>query len=260
MDGTLVGDSLAISPRVKRAIGEAQQSGVTVTIATGRMLDVARPLAHELQISAPLICYQGGLIQRPDTCAPLYLSAMDRTLVSRVLAWATARGWHALFYTQGEAFALAGDHPAIFGELTSRERIVWVDDLCSALARVKPVKLILIDEPTVVDTIEEQMRDRFQGHLAIVRSHRSVVEGGPLGVSKGDGLRILAGHLSVAQARTMAVGDQDNDISMIAWAGVGVAMGDASPGARAAADWVAPPLGEDGAAVAIERFVLGGSA
>ena len=54
----------------------------------------------------------------------------------------------------------------------------------------------------------------------------------------------------------MAIGDQDNDIDMIAWAGVGVAMGNASPGARDAADQIAPPVDEDGAAWAIEQFVL----
>ena len=57
----------------------------------------------------------------------------------------------------------------------------------------------------------------------------------------------------------MAVGDQDNDVPMITWAGVGVAMGNSSPAAKAAADWVAPPLAEDGAAAAIERFVLDSS-
>jgi Cof subfamily protein (haloacid dehalogenase superfamily) len=257
MDGTLVGDSLTVAPRVQWAICAAQQKGVTVTIATGRMLEVARPFARALRITAPLICYQGGLIQAPDACAPLYIAPMDGALVSEVLAWATVRGWHAVFYTQCEAFALDGDHPRVFQELLTRERVVWVDDLEAALSNVQPVKLIFIDEPCVVDAIEVRMRERFEGSMAIVRSHRSVVEGGPLGVSKGDGLRRLAKHLSVEQEQTMAIGDRDNDIPMITWAGIGVAMGDGSPGARAAADWVAPTLADDGTAVAIERFVLG---
>jgi hydroxymethylpyrimidine pyrophosphatase-like HAD family hydrolase len=77
-----------------------------------------------------------------------------------------------------------------------------------------------------------------------------------LGVSKGDALQRLADHLGVPQARVMAIGDQGNDVPMLTWAGVGVAMGNASPAAKAAADWVAPPFSEDGAAVAIERFIL----
>jgi hydroxymethylpyrimidine pyrophosphatase-like HAD family hydrolase len=77
-------------------------------------------------------------------------------------------------------------------------------------------------------------------------------------VSKGNALRRLAAHLSVPQVQVMALGDHDNDASMLAWAGLGVAMGDGSPGVKAVADWIAPPLAEDGAAVAIERFVLDG--
>jgi hypothetical protein len=76
-------------------------------------------------------------------------------------------------------------------------------------------------------------------------------------VSKGDALRRLAAHLDIPQAQVMAVGDQDNDTAMIAWAGLGVAMGNGSPAVKAIADWVAPSVAEDGAAVAIERFVLG---
>ena len=85
---------------------------------------------------------------------------------------------------------------------------------------------------------------------------KMIIEGNPLGVSKGDALRRLADHLGIAQGEVMAVGDQDNDATMIAWAGLGVAMGNGSPAVKAIADWVAPPLAEDGAAVAIERFVL----
>jgi hydroxymethylpyrimidine pyrophosphatase-like HAD family hydrolase len=103
------------------------------------------------------------------------------------------------------------------------------------------------------------MRRHFEGRMEVVRSHAMFVEGNPLGVSKEDALRRLAVHLGIPQAQVMAIGDQGNDAGMIAWAGVGVAMGDGSPAAKAVADWIAPPLAEDGAAVAIERFVLEGS-
>jgi hypothetical protein len=100
------------------------------------------------------------------------------------------------------------------------------------------------------------MRQRFEGEMEIVRSHANFVEGNPLGVSKGDALRRLAGYLDVPQERVMAVGDQGNDVSMIRWAGTGVAMGNGSSEVKAVADWVAPPFSEHGAAVAIERFIL----
>ncbi|HRU94578.1 MAG TPA: HAD hydrolase family protein, partial [Anaerolineae bacterium] len=54
----------------------------------------------------------------------------------------------------------------------------------------------------------------------------------------------------------LAVGDHENDIPMVQWAGIGVAMGNATPALQAVADWIAPSLAEDGAAAALERFVL----
>jgi len=78
----------------------------------------------------------------------------------------------------------------------------------------------------------------------------------PQGVDKGKGLAWLADHLGIPQASVMAVGDQENDLAMVRWAGIGVAMGNAIPALQRAADWVAPPLDEEGAAAALERFIL----
>jgi HAD superfamily hydrolase (TIGR01484 family) len=114
----------------------------------------------------------------------------------------------------------------------------------------------VIAEPPEADGIEAELRRCLEGRIEIVRSHAAVVEGNPLGVSKGKALRWLADRIGIPQAQTMAIGDRDNDASMIAWAGIGVAMAGGSPAARSAADWTAPTLAEDGAAQAIERFVL----
>jgi hypothetical protein len=92
--------------------------------------------------------------------------------------------------------------------------------------------------------------------MEIVRSHANFVEGNPLGVSKGDALRRLADHLGIPREQVMAIGDQGNDVAMIAWAGVGVAMGNGAPAAKAVAHWIAPSLSANGAAVAIEHFIL----
>ncbi len=124
------------------------------------------------------------------------------------------------------------------------------------LEQHEPMKFLIVAEPAEADRIETQMRRLAGGRMQVVRSHAMFVEGNPLQVSKGDALRRLSAHVSVAQEQVMAVGDQDNDVPMIAWAGVGVAMGNGSPAAKRASDWIAPPLAEDGAAVAIERFVL----
>jgi len=104
--------------------------------------------------------------------------------------------------------------------------------------------------------VDDMLRTRFAGRLCVVRSFSRFVEGTNLAVSKGQALAFLAQMLGMSPAETMAIGDNDNDADMVAWAGLGVAMGNASAAVKAVARYVAPPIEEDGAAVAIERFIL----
>lgn len=257
VDGTLVDETLTIPNRVREAVVEAQNRGVTVTLATGRMLEATAPFARELNVEAPLICYQGGLIQAPDADQPLYRATMDRELVREALAWRAECGWHTVLYADGALFIAERRHPESFYRNLLGENIHWVDDLASVLDHHEPVKFLFIADSPEADQIEAAMRERFEGQMEVVRSHANFVEGNPLGVSKGEALRRLADHLDVPRSRVMAIGDQGNDVPMLTWAGVGVAIGNASPAAKAAADWIAPPFSDDGAAVAIERFILG---
>jgi Cof subfamily protein (haloacid dehalogenase superfamily) len=257
LDGTLMDDDMAIrSSRVRRAIAAAQEHGVVVTLATGRMFDFTLPVARELGITAPLICYQGGMIQAPDSDAPLYRATMDPALVREVLEQRIEHGWHFVLYADGDVFLDERRHPDSFYRDMLGERLVWTEDLGSVLERHEPVKFLVFVEPHETAGVERALRQKFEGQMEITRSHSLIVEGNPLGVSKGDALRRLAAYLDVPQSQVMAVGDQDNDASMIAWAGLGVAMDNGSPAVKAVADWIAPPLAKDGAAVAIERFIL----
>ena len=257
LDGTLVGPDLTVSARTRRAIAAAQAQGTVVTLATGRMFDVTLTFARDLGLTAPLICYQGGLIRPPDG-EPLYRATMAPALMRELLDWQAERGWHAVLYADDWAFIAGKRYPEEFYYRLLGRRLVWVDALLPLLERHEPVKFLIVAEPPEADAIESEMRARFGAVLEVVRSHAMFVEGNPPGVSKGDALRRLAAHLGIPRSQVMAVGDQGNDRTMIEWAGIGVAMGNGSSAVRAVADWVAPPLEEDGAAVAIERFVLGG--
>ncbi len=92
----------------------------------------------------------------------------------------------------------------------------------------------------------------------VVQSSKRLVEVHSKLAHKGAALAKLAGLLHIDQSQVMAVGDHDNDETMLAWAGFGVAMGNASPRARAAARFLTESVDEDGAAIAIEKFVLNG--
>jgi HAD superfamily hydrolase (TIGR01484 family) len=122
-----------------------------------------------------------------------------------------------------------------------------------------PHKFILsVHDPAERDALAARVRAYFEQTLdavSVVSSHRILVEGLPKGVNKSVGLRWLAAHYGIDRTEVLAVGDNDNDLEMLEWAGVGIAMGNASRAVLAAADWVAPSVTEDGAAIALEKYL-----
>jgi len=258
LDGTLMGDDTTVHPPVRRALAKAQARGVYVTLATGRSFLATLPFARSLDISLPLICHQGGCVKHPLNGELFYQATMERSLVLQVVKLARAHDWHMVIYLGDDVYLSEFRHPLSLYHDMLGTNLHRVDNLAGIVDKngQDPSKFILVADKAQADRIEARLSARFDRHMVIVRSHDFFVEGNPLGVSKGDALHRLAAHLDVPQAQVMAIGDQDNDVTMIAWAGLGVAMGGGSQAAQAAADWVAPPLSAHGAVAAIERFLL----
>jgi Cof subfamily protein (haloacid dehalogenase superfamily) len=256
LDGTLMGESLRFSPRLRTALREVRKRGVQFTIATGRIFAEALPYAGQLDITAPLICSQGGYIRSLDSPHPLYEATMGLELAQEAIHLSRRATWHLHIYLDDVAYT---DQPwrseEEYRQLLGM-RVQHVPDLLAFLHQPPAKFLIIADEPEEATRLDEELRARFAGRLRIVRSYCTFVEGNPLEASKGQGLAWLAAHLGIPQQEVMAIGDQDNDADMVAWAGLGVAMGNASPGVKAVANYIAPPVEEDGAAEAIECFVL----
>jgi Cof subfamily protein (haloacid dehalogenase superfamily) len=258
LDGTLMGDDSTIPPGVRQTLHAAQARGIYVTLATGRGFSATLPFARLLNITVPLICYQGGLIKHPLTGDLLHRATMNQALALQVIELARTCNWHLVLYIDDAAYVQQFRHPSSFYDTLLGLNVRQVDDLARVIKEngSDPAKVLLVAEKAQADRIQTRMSARFGQEMKVVRSHDLFVEGNPFGVDKGDALRRLAEHLEVSQAEVMAIGDQDNDSAMLAWAGLGVAMGSGSEAALAAADWIAPPLSADGAAVAIERFLL----
>jgi len=257
LDGTLIDETFVITPRVKAAVALAMARGVAVTIATGRAYPSTLPYARELGITLPLICTQGGLVQNPISGLVLHHSTMPLELAHEIVALSQQRGWHLTLYLDDQVY-LTGlqHHRSLYDKMFSLPLRI-VSDLTAAIDH-PPSKFIIIAEPAQADAILPELRAHFDGRLRIVRSHRNFVEGNPLDASKGQALAQLAERLGIAQSETAAIGDNDNDADMIAWAGLGMAMGNAPPELQAIADVILPPVEQDGVAVAIERYILAG--
>ena len=281
LDGTVMGDDQRIRPAVREAVRRAQAAGVAVTVATGRGFDAALSYARQLDIARPMICYQGGLIKNPVDGTVLHEETFSTALAHKLIGWVAAR-MQQPFHLSSEAHEL----PEVLDHLSFEvgriemalfldgvmylqgleqesdfyyryfgQRVQPVADLAEAL-HAKPSKAMFIAHPATGDEILPELKATFASRLQIVRSHPLFVEATPPEVSKGRGVARLAAHLGIPQSATIAVGDNENDLSMVQWAGLGVAMGNAAPEVKAAADWIAPSVAEDGVAAVIERFIL----
>jgi Cof subfamily protein (haloacid dehalogenase superfamily) len=255
LDGTILEHNRHISDRVRRAISLARERGVKIALVTGRSFQAALPYARLIEVHLPLICYQGGLIRHPDTGETLYQASLARELAEETIELSQARGWQLLLYTTDEIILSEYRYPEDVYRQMLGPTVRRVEDLRSAVDG-GPIKMTILATEDVSPAIEDEMRKRFGGRMEIIRSHAMFVEALPAGVSKGRALAWLAEYLDVPQRSTMAIGDQDNDASMVAWAGLGIAMGNGSPLCKSAADWIAPTIEEDGSAAAIERFLL----
>jgi Cof subfamily protein (haloacid dehalogenase superfamily) len=257
LDGTLMGPSKVIPPRTYRSLHRAMDAGCWVSLATGRAFTTASFYARELDINAPLICYQGALIQDLRDGSVVYRATLPLEVARRVAAFTQARRLSVQVYLEDHQAYTDRARPVVDTILDKTGRsLIEVGDMVAWLDR-PPYKFLISERPEAMSDLVCELESEFAGSVHVTQSLDHLVEVTGLEASKGQALARLAAHLGVAQEATMAMGDHDNDASMIAWAGLGVAVGNASPAAKAVADVVAPPLEEEGAAWAIERYVLG---
>jgi len=261
LDNTLVGRDLAFSPRVRAAVARAQAQGVLVTIATGRGLWPTTQLARELGVKIPIVCFQGGLVYDFLAERLIHETRLDPAVVPAIVRLAEERGWNLEFETPWVVYVRRDiDHAEAIVAMLKTVNVRWVDDFLAELSETPHKFLLSVPDPALRDGVEADLRacwDQNLARITIVPSHPLFVEGIPHGMSKAAGVSWLAAHLGIGREAVMAVGDYNNDVEMLEWAGLGVAMADGSPAALAAADEVVPPQAEDGAAVALEKFVLG---
>jgi Cof subfamily protein (haloacid dehalogenase superfamily) len=261
IDGTIIGDDHAIAERTLRAVRAAMDRDVAVSLVTGRMVSSAMRFATDLGLTGPVVGYQGGLIRAmplPDTrrLGKLLLhTPLPAAAARSILAWTRARGLDP-HVNHLERFILRADDPraddysAFMGA-----RAELVPDLLEAIDH--PVtKILAVGEPPLPVEVAPLARAEFAGRADVTISHPRFLEFVAPGVSKGRAVRFLARRLRIPLGATLAIGDQWNDLEMIAEVGHGTAMPSAPPEVRAAARYVAAPLEDDGAARMIEDLVL----
>jgi len=257
LDGTILNDQFQISPRVLSALQAAVALGVRVTIATGRPVEVTRPFVKAVGVNAPTISMQGGVIYDFATETTLHELTLPHELACALTELeAHYPAWQAVIYGDGALYVSSIRYPMDFYASLLGTNLQVHDDLCAALNRQDPQKVLYIIPPEDAELAVNELKRITGDRATVVRSHALFVEVNPLEAHKGAGLARLAADLGIPREQVMAIGDQDNDVTMLEWAGLGVVMSNGSAASKLVADWIAPSITEDGAAIAIERFVL----
>lgn len=262
IDGTISGVSNDINPSVKQAVKSAQNRGIQVAIATGRMYRSALRFHQAIGSNLPLLAYQGAWIQDPATGQLHRHWCLDPATARQLLD----------YFEQPELKSLLSVHFYINDRLYVREitpetkiyaarseiEAIAVGDLRNVLDTAPTKVLALSDDTNIIDRLLGNLRLQYTpAELYLTKSVATFFEATNPAVNKGTGVRYLAEELlGLEPAQVMTVGDNFNDVEMLEYAGIGVAMGNAPSDVQSVAQWVAPSVEQDGAAAAIEKFLL----
>lgn len=249
MDGTLFGSDLVISPGVQEAIARAQQAGIHVVLATGRMPAAAKPFVDLLKLSGPQIYYNGALVSTPEG-ETLFHLPVETSVARRVVAFGRSQQVHVNAYIGDTIYVERLSPEAEFTRHLNRVDPVVVADL-SALVEHAPTKLVIVRLPRVEAGLMPRLASEFDGQLSVSSSVPQYCELINPAVAKGRALQALAERLGLTRSQVAAVGDGDNDTSLLAAAGAAFAMGNATPRVKSLATWVVGTVEEDGVAEAI---------
>jgi Cof subfamily protein (haloacid dehalogenase superfamily) len=243
-----------LRPRTLRAIASARDAGIRVVLVTGRMFQSARPYAREAGIDDPLICYQGAVVADPVTGEFLRHEPIPLELAREAIAAVQDAGFTLNVYVDDELYVSSVTPNARRYAGFQHIEIHPVGDLLAWLEK-PPTKLVSVDDPHALDRLEVEMKALFDGRLYIAKSLPHFLEFASPGVTKAAGLDFLSEHLGFTREQTVAFGDGENDVELLEWAGYAVAVANAHQRVLDRADFVCPPVGEEGVAQVIEALI-----
>lgn len=258
MDGTLLNHNKEISERNKKAIREAKAMGKTVVIATGRPLIGIKRYLEALEMTTEkdyVIAFNGALVQEAKS---------GRLIAKKTLALDDYKKLYEVSKTLGVHIQALSEHHVmtpIANQYTDVEaninlietEVIPVEEVSETMTIVK---VMFVDAPEKLDAAVQSLPEWVKETYTIVRSADIFLEFLDKSVDKGAGVAALAKELGLSANEVICVGDAGNDLAMIQYAGLGVAMANAFDEVKEAADYMTSSNEEDGVAEVIEKFML----
>ena len=249
LDGTLLNSQKEISLRNKQALMAAKQAGVKVVICTGRPLAAIGPYLEELGLQEEgdySITFNGGLVQKNDTGAIIEKTLMPLEAIHELYQLATTLNMPFDVLSDEVVMQLpsAPNYPSIYSSLN---KLLTFESY--KLEELTPNRIYNKER---IKEIPASFYERFE----IIKTRNNLLEFMPKGITKAYGISLLAKDLGIRAEEIMTLGDEENDLPMIEYAGLGVAMANAIPLVKEAADVVTDTNDQDGVAKAVEKYIL----
>ncbi|WXR61634.1 Cof-type HAD-IIB family hydrolase [Peptostreptococcaceae bacterium AGR-M142] len=263
MDGTLLSSNKTISKRNKETIKCIMDKGYNVAIATGRMYDSAKYFAKVLDLNLPIIACNGGIVKNPITKEVLYKNFIEINKLKKVLDICDDMNiyYHCyddeIFYSKEEKYSTKFNLDWNKDKDEDDKLNILVDKNIKKILieeRKEILKILIIDED--VSKLKE-LRKKLENisDIEISSSLKTNLEVMKKNVSKGNALELLCEKLNIKLNEVIALGDNENDLSMLNIAGLSVGMGNADEYIKQKVDFVTLNNDEDGVAYALKEIL-----
>lgn len=259
LDGTLTNSKKELSERNRLTLIKLQEQGVKVVLASGRPTYGIVPIAKALELErfgGYILAYNGGVIINCATGEEVYSNVLPDDLIAPLHHYSTDAECVILSYDNEFILTEKPDdkYVGIEAHLNKME-VRGVENFVESFSAPLP-KCLTVGDPEKILALEAQLKDLFSQRMGIFRSEPFFLELVPLGIDKAFSLSRLLEYTGETKEEMIAFGDGFNDLSMIEFAGVGVAMANAQDAVKERADFIAQTNDEDGVAKYIEQFLL----
>ncbi|WP_261854059.1 Cof-type HAD-IIB family hydrolase [Clostridium folliculivorans] len=265
MDGTLLSSPSTISEENRKAVLQAYNKGIKIAITTGRLFTSAKYYADLIGIKVPIVASNGAYVREKDREEVIYKSSLNDDQLERIHEVIKKYDLLTYFNTHDTLISesVVGENHGYKvnnKELPEESRIKFDEgtDFKEAFKRHEGeiLKAICVEEVDIDRLMKAKAELRQYKDLEVVSSWTNNFEVMNAGTSKGSAVKNLAEMLDIKQEEIICIGDSENDLSMIRYAGLGIAMGNAPDDIKKEADYVTDTNVNSGVAKAIEKFAL----
>jgi len=264
LDGTLLNSNKEISQENKKYIKYAMEKGIKVLICSGRIYTGAKVFAEQLSVEGPMVVCNGAMIRDVKTGETYYSNMLSKEDCIKVVDLLHKEGIYFHTYIDDIMYAEKLDYAALYYMIKSKD---LSSDFRIDVKVVESVKDIVVkssENPAKIVVMSSKLEELLRvrkfvediSTIEVVSSNYDNFEVLNRGVSKGKALEIISRKFSIKREEIIAIGDNENDCSMLEYAGLSIAMGNAEDKVKNICDFVVPSNDEDGVAYAIKKFVL----